>query len=105
MGRNDTRFAERAVGGRTDGHRSGHSPPGLCALTEPDGGPVPQPPAQLVNLGAGLPGWAAMTRVLLNGLSEPEQTAIGQATARRVYALWRGRAEALFRSHPHGLRG
>ena len=41
----------------------------------------------VVNLGAGLPGWAAMTRVLLNGLSEAEQTAIGQATARRVYAL------------------
>lgn len=41
----------------------------------------------VVNLGAGLPGWIAMTRTMLAGLSEPEQQAIGQNTARRVYRL------------------
>ena len=43
----------------------------------------------VVNLGAGLPGWIAMTRGLLAGLSPDDQQAISQGTARRVYKLGR----------------
>lgn len=39
----------------------------------------------VVNLGAGLPGWLAITADLLAGLSEAERYAIAQGTARRVY--------------------
>ncbi|MBP9183142.1 MAG: amidohydrolase [Fuscovulum sp.] len=39
----------------------------------------------VVNLGAGLPGWIAMTRQLLAGLSEDEQAQIGHRNARAVY--------------------
>jgi predicted TIM-barrel fold metal-dependent hydrolase len=41
----------------------------------------------VVNLGAGLPGWIAMTGDLLAGLSQDERQAIGQGTARRVYGV------------------
>lgn len=41
----------------------------------------------VVNLGAGLPGWIAMTRAMLAGLSEADQNAIAHSTARRVYRL------------------
>jgi predicted TIM-barrel fold metal-dependent hydrolase len=41
----------------------------------------------VVDLGAGLPGWIDMTRELLAGLSEAEQDAIGQGTAKRVYGV------------------
>ncbi len=41
----------------------------------------------VVNLGAGLPGWIAMTKAMLSGLSLADQRAIGQDTARRVYRL------------------
>jgi predicted TIM-barrel fold metal-dependent hydrolase len=41
----------------------------------------------VVNLGAGLPAWIDMTRVLLAGLSQTEQFAVAQGTARRVYRL------------------
>jgi predicted TIM-barrel fold metal-dependent hydrolase len=41
----------------------------------------------VVNLGAGLPGWIAMTGELLAGLSEGERSAIGTGTARRVYGV------------------
>lgn len=41
----------------------------------------------VVNLGAGLPGWIAMTRAMLADLSPAEQLAIAQGTARRVYRL------------------
>ncbi len=41
----------------------------------------------VVNLGAGLPGWIAMTRALIAHLSGADQTAIAQGTARRVYRL------------------
>jgi predicted TIM-barrel fold metal-dependent hydrolase len=41
----------------------------------------------VVDLGAGLPGWIDMTRALLAGLSEAEQDAIGQGTAKRVYGV------------------
>ncbi|MEZ5796731.1 MAG: amidohydrolase [Paracoccaceae bacterium] len=39
----------------------------------------------VVDLGAGLPGWIAMTRVLLAGLGEDEQAAIGHRNARALY--------------------
>lgn len=39
----------------------------------------------VVNLGAGLPAWIAMTRALLSGLSEDEQAAIGSGNAGKVY--------------------
>ena len=41
----------------------------------------------VVNLGAGLPGWIDITRELLAGLSEAEQHAIAEGTARRVYRV------------------
>lgn len=41
----------------------------------------------VVNLGAGLPGWIDITRELLAGLSEAEQHAIAEGTARRVYGV------------------
>jgi predicted TIM-barrel fold metal-dependent hydrolase len=41
----------------------------------------------VVNLGAGLPGWIAMTGELLAGLSADERAAIGTGTARRVYGV------------------
>lgn len=39
----------------------------------------------VVNLGAGLPAWIAMTRALLSGLSEDERAAIGSGNAGKVY--------------------
>lgn len=39
----------------------------------------------VVNLGAGLPGWIAITRGLLAGLSAAEQAAIGAGNARRLW--------------------
>lgn len=39
----------------------------------------------VVNLGAGLPGWIAMTRDLLAGLSDDEQAQIGHRNARALY--------------------
>jgi predicted TIM-barrel fold metal-dependent hydrolase len=41
----------------------------------------------VVNLGAGLPGWIAITREILAGLSADEAAAVAQGTARRVYGL------------------
>jgi predicted TIM-barrel fold metal-dependent hydrolase len=41
----------------------------------------------VVNLGAGLPDWIRMSRKLLAGLSQAEQAAVSQETARRVYRL------------------
>lgn len=41
----------------------------------------------VVNLGAGLPGWIDMTRELLSDLSQDEQYAIAQGTAKRVYGV------------------
>ncbi|MCU0826461.1 MAG: amidohydrolase [Tabrizicola sp.] len=41
----------------------------------------------VVNLGAGLLGWIDITRDLLAGLSEAEQAAIAQGTAKRVYGV------------------
>ena len=41
----------------------------------------------VVNLGVGLPDWIALTRELLQGLSQSEQDQIGHGTARRVYRL------------------
>lgn len=41
----------------------------------------------VVDLGAGLPGWIEMTEDLLAGLSEAEQAAICNGTARRVYGV------------------
>lgn len=41
----------------------------------------------VVNLATGLPDWIDLTRALLAGLSEPEQYAIGQGTARRIYKV------------------
>lgn len=41
----------------------------------------------VVNLGAGLPAWVAISRRLLAGLSAPEQAAVAQGNARRVYRL------------------
>ncbi len=41
----------------------------------------------VVNLGMRLPDWIAATRALIGGLSEAEQFAIAQGTARRVYRL------------------
>lgn len=41
----------------------------------------------VVNLGAGLRAWIAMTRELLAGLSPEEQDRVGQGTARAVYGL------------------
>lgn len=41
----------------------------------------------VVNLGMRLPDWIAATRALIGGLSEDEQFAIAQGTARRVYGL------------------
>lgn len=41
----------------------------------------------VVDLGAGLPGWIAMTGELLAGLSAAEKAAIGTGTARRVYGV------------------
>ncbi len=41
----------------------------------------------VVNLGVGLPGWISMTRDLLAGLSEHEQTQVCQGTAKRVYGV------------------
>jgi len=41
----------------------------------------------VVNLGMRLPDWIAATRALIGGLSENEQFAIAQGTARRVYGL------------------
>lgn len=41
----------------------------------------------VVNLGSGLPGWIDISRALLAGLSEAEQFAVAQGTARRVYRL------------------
>lgn len=41
----------------------------------------------VVNLGVGLPDWIALTRDLLQGLSQSEQDQIGHGTARRVYRL------------------
>ncbi len=41
----------------------------------------------VVNLGAGLPQWIAITRDILAGLSEAERAAVAQGTARRVYRL------------------
>ncbi len=41
----------------------------------------------VVNLGAGLPAWIAMTRNLLAGLSADEQAAVAHGTARRIYRL------------------
>lgn len=41
----------------------------------------------VVNLGAGLPEWIAISRNLLAGLSEAERHAVSQGTARRVYRL------------------
>lgn len=43
----------------------------------------------VVNLGAGLPAWIAISRSLLAGLSDTERHAVAQGTARRVYRLWR----------------
>lgn len=39
----------------------------------------------VVDLGAGLPGWIAMTRALLAGLSAAERAAIGAGNARALY--------------------
>jgi predicted TIM-barrel fold metal-dependent hydrolase len=41
----------------------------------------------VVNLGAGLPDWIAMSRNLIAGLSAEEKAAVAQGTARRVYRL------------------
>ena len=41
----------------------------------------------VVNLGAGLPEWIAMTKAMLTNLSLADQQAISQGTARRVYRL------------------
>ena len=41
----------------------------------------------VVDLGAGLPGWIDMTHDLLGDLSEAEQNAIAQGTARRIYRV------------------
>lgn len=41
----------------------------------------------VVNLGAGLPGWIAMTKAMLAGFSSDDQQAIAQGTARRTYHL------------------
>ena len=41
----------------------------------------------VVNLGAGLPEWIAMTKAMLTNLSLADQYAISQGTARRVYRL------------------
>lgn len=41
----------------------------------------------VVNLGAGLPDWIAMSRNLLAGWSAEEKAAVAQGTARRVYRL------------------
>lgn len=41
----------------------------------------------VINLGVGLPDWIALTRELLQGLSQSEQDQIGHGTARRVYRL------------------
>lgn len=41
----------------------------------------------VVNLGTGLPGWIDLSRDLLSGLSDAEQTQVASATARRVYRL------------------
>jgi predicted TIM-barrel fold metal-dependent hydrolase len=41
----------------------------------------------VVNLGAGLPEWIAMTGKLLAGLSDGEKRAIGTGTAQRVYRV------------------
>lgn len=39
----------------------------------------------VVNLGAGLPGWIAMTRSLLAGLSQDERALVGHRNARALY--------------------
>jgi predicted TIM-barrel fold metal-dependent hydrolase len=41
----------------------------------------------VVNLGVGLPGWIALTRALLAGLTPEEQAQISGGTAKRVYRL------------------
>ena len=41
----------------------------------------------VVNLGTGLPEWIDLSRDLLSGLSDAEQTQVASATARRVYRL------------------
>ena len=41
----------------------------------------------VVNLGTGLPEWVDLSRDLLSGLSDAEQTQVASATARRVYRL------------------
>ena len=41
----------------------------------------------VVNLGAGLPGWIAMTKAMLAGLPQDDRHAITQGTARSVYRL------------------
>ena len=41
----------------------------------------------VVNLGVGLPGWIALTRALLEGLTDAAQGQVFQGTARRVYDI------------------
>lgn len=41
----------------------------------------------VVNLGTGLPEWIDLSRDLLSGLSDAEETQVASATARRVYRL------------------
>lgn len=41
----------------------------------------------VVNLGAGLPDWIALTRELLSGLSADETAEVAHRTARKIYAL------------------
>ena len=41
----------------------------------------------VVNLGTGLPDWLTISRDLLGGLTESEQSAIAATTARRIYRL------------------
>ena len=41
----------------------------------------------VVDLGAGLPGWLAITQAVLDGLSADEAAAISHANARRIYQL------------------
>lgn len=41
----------------------------------------------VVNIGSGLPDWVSMTRELIGGLSQDEQTAIASGNAGRVYGV------------------
>ena len=41
----------------------------------------------VANIGAGLPGWIALTRALLADLSTDEQNAVTEANARRIYGV------------------